>query len=563
MRRVLLSVLVLTLAISLRAAVSDYVRTEIRNYNGNEGLTLVKYDGLWKDGSSMRTGQAWIVKADLTYGYRITAKLGDSGGKRATIGDMAEEILAGGVEKPICGINADYFYTSEKMATPVGFVISDSRLAHRGAEHFDSKWNTPWVPGRWFIMETADHQLVHAVPEMTGPMSNETFYVEGYQREITAHRPIYSWSMSTGGKKIRNALQTGWCNYPVRDGKIYIIGNGQDRKNYPRVLVGLGTNELGHAQLAFFLNDGRQADWSYGVYDEDSANMMIAEGCTDVGEFDGGGSAQMWMESGKDSVYPLNTTEHGGYLNKASSQPLRADATGLFLLKPRKRLENWAVGDYLYETEEEAQAAAADGETVRIRWIEKIEDGRFRAWFAGDPEAGTATGGAWTGLDATNRTFLASAVRQGGKVRLVSQTTFVGVRDELALNEQLASFAAAKRYPQGAVIVTKQEDKLVWRCLVREGRQVVWKRLIGEAALFTTYYVMMDLDLRSAVPRIRYLVSTDGESFYVLHDGDGTSWFDGAAGTTTAQGLVEFLGSGGVHAVRCVSTSCGATIYIK
>ena len=575
-RNLIFSAVLLT-ATSLSAALSDYVRTEIANYNGNEGLTLVKYDGLWQDGKHSRTGQAWIVKADLSYGYRLTARCGDKKGRRATVGEMAEEILADGVDRPLCGINADYFFMKEDynrgpkgetMAVPVGFCISDSRLAHAGGEHFDSKWNAPWVLGRWFLMETADHQLVHAVPDATGPMSTDTFYVDGYKREITAHRPLYSWSMTVGGKKIRNAVQTGWCNYPVRDGKIYIIGQGQSRTQYPRVMVGLGKNALGHDQIAFFLNDGRHEEWSYGVYDEDAANMMIAEGCTDVGEFDGGGSAQMWAANGPDSVYPHDTTENGGYLNKADGDSLRPDATAIFLLKPRKHLEDWVVGDYLYETEAEARAAAADGEEVRFRWIEKVENGRrFCPWFSGELATSAAQGGEWRCADATNRAFAAAVAReigQVGRVRLVTEATFAGVHCEQVLAEKLAEFGATSSYPHGAVIVADDGNgSLVWRCLVRERGQAVWKPLIGEARLQTAYAVMMDLDLKASVPRVRYLVSTDGENYYVLHDDEGRSWFETAAGVQDVQGMVEFLGSGEARGVRCVYTSTGTIFYAR
>lgn len=565
-----ISLAVVLAALSLEAALSDYVRQETPNYNGHEGLTLVTYVGVW---GNSHTGRAWIVKADLSYGYRVTARCGDKNGKRATVGAMAEEILADGVETPLCGINADYFFmkedynrgpNGETMAVPVGFCISDSRLAHAGGEHFDSKWNDPWVHGRWFFMEMADHRLVHAVPDATGPMSTDTFYVDGYGREITAHRPLHSWSMTVGGRKIRNAVQTGWCNYPVRNGQIHIIGQGQDRRQYPRVMVGLGKNALGHEQVAFFLNDGRHPEWSYGVSDEDGANMMIAEGCTDVGEFDGGGSAQMWAAAGPDSAYPRDTTANGGYLNMADGSSLRKDATAIFLLKPRAHCDDWVVGDDLYETEAEARAAAATGEEVRYRWTERLSDVRYREWFSGDFAAGTAQGGAWTQLGETNLQFAADAVRLAGKVRLVTTVSFGGVYTERVLDDKLGAFAAAGKWPQGAVIVSEDGNGgLTWRGLVRENGQTVWKALRGEARLKTDYLVVMDLDLRATRPRVRYLVSSDGVDFTVLHDAAGESWFEGAAASTTAEGIVRFEGSGSVRTVRCVTAGGGVVLFVR
>lgn len=566
MPRLCVLLAVLAASYTLLAALEDFERTEIANYNGNEGLTLVTYYGVW---GNSHTGRAWIVKADLSYGYRITTRCGDKKGKRATVGAIAEEMLADGVEKPLCGINADYFFmkenynqgpNSESMAVPVGFCISDSRLAHPGGEHFDSKWNAPWVPGRWFFMETADHQLVHAVPDATGPMSNETFYVDGYGREITAHRPIYSWSMTVGGKKIRNAVQTGWCNYPVRNGQIYIIGNGQDRKQYPRVMVGIGKNALGHDQVAFFLNDGRHAEWSYGVTDEDGANMMIAEGCTDVGEFDGGGSAQMWAAAGADSVFPRDTTANGGYLNRADGSSLRKDATAIFILKPRKHCDDWEVGGFCYETEAEARLAAAEGEEVRYRWTERTSDAHYREWFAGEWPKGSVRGGDWTETEFTNLVFTAAAGRPAQRARLVTAATFSGFADESALAARLDEFAAGGSYPHGAAVIVEGESGAVWRGLVRERGTVRWKPLIGAASLKTPYLVVMDLDLKGVCPRIRYLVSTDGVDFTILHDDEGESWFDCAAESMKLDGIVRILGAGEVRNLRCITVD-GGTIW--
>lgn len=140
--------------------------------------------------------------------------------------------------------------------------------------------------------------------------------------------------MTANGRKIRNAVRTNYCNYPVKGGRINpvgtstggavyptTIGNMQHRTQYPRPLIGIGTNGVGVAtNLVLFLNDGRQDGWSINFPDTDSAQIMIDEGCNEVGEFDGGGSAAMWAAFGPDSVYNYakSGTAHGNYVNRPS-----------------------------------------------------------------------------------------------------------------------------------------------------------------------------------------------------------------------------------------------------
>ena len=187
--------------------------------------------------------------------------------------------------------------------------------------------------------------------------------------------------MTANGKKIRNAVRTNYCNYPVKGGQINPVGNSsggatfpttignmQHRTQYPRPLIGIGTNGVGVAtNLVLFLNDGRQSDWSINFPDTDSAQIMIDEGCNEVGEFDGGGSATMWAENGPDSVFNFSTTTHGGIVNKPSAGSLRNDACGIFVLPPSTRPYTVDVaGGNTYPDLDEALLAVAPGETVTV-----------------------------------------------------------------------------------------------------------------------------------------------------------------------------------------------------
>ena len=340
-------------------AVSDYVRTEIPNYNGHEGCTLVTYV---KPPTAEKTGRAWIMKFDMTKGYRLRTYFGNGQGGRASIGTMGENLVAEG-ERPICGTNADYFYTASNMAYSTGMTIMNSRMVYPG-------FNNANPATHYFFMETGDRRYAHGKPVRTDGKTSG-FVAHGYDL-VTAD-----------GRKIRNAVRTNWCNYPVKEGQINpvntaydtvgkvegTIGNYQSRTQYPRVMIGYGTNEVDGAQheiVAMFVNDGRQADWSYGVTDVDAAQMMIDEGCWEVGEFDGGGSAAFWAASGPDSVYPRDTTANGGYLNLPSDGYPRKDANGIFMLAPTDAPATVTIGANWYYDLDEALWAVAPGETITV-----------------------------------------------------------------------------------------------------------------------------------------------------------------------------------------------------
>ena len=340
-------------------AVSEYVRTMVTNFNGHVGCDLVTYV---KPATAQRTGRAWIMKFDMSKGYRLRAYYGDGNGGRARIGTMGENLVAEG-ERPICGTNADYFYTASNMAYSTGMTIMNSRMVYPG-------FNNANPATHYFFMETGDRRYAHGKPVRTDGKTSG-FVAHGYDL-VTAD-----------GRKIRNAVRTNWCNYPVKEGQINpvnenyatvgkvegTIGNYQSRTQYPRVMIGYGTNEVDGAQheiVAMFVNDGRQADWSYGVTDVDAAQMMIDEGCWEVGEFDGGGSAALWAASGPDCVYPRDTTANGGYLNLPSDGYPRMDANGIFMLAPTDAPATVTIGANWYYDLDEALWAVAPGETITV-----------------------------------------------------------------------------------------------------------------------------------------------------------------------------------------------------
>lgn len=331
---------------SASAEVSDYVRTETKNYLNHSGCSLVTY--VKSSGASL--GRVWILKFDMTKGYRFRAFHGDGNGVRSTVATMADSLSKMG-ETPICGMNGDYFY-ADSTTVPNSFActVSASKLMYPGVENFGIEKSFSGSTGsmKRFFIETADGEFHHA--EM-----GKTAYMTGV-------KPAHSYDLTYDGKKVRNAIHTCLFNYPVKDGKLGDMGHYQARSNYPRSQIGLGTNEVGNTMIAFCVNDGRQLTWSNSVTDEETAQMLINEGCREVGEFDGGGSAQLWVngcEPAK-SAYP-------NYINKPSDGSPRKVANGVFILAPRNDVATTAkIGDYEYETLDEAMFAVAPGEAISL-----------------------------------------------------------------------------------------------------------------------------------------------------------------------------------------------------
>ena len=362
MKKTLFAISILS-AVVANAAVSDFTRTVISSkLNGWDGVQFIKWT---KTKSSSNCGRGWAVKVDLSKGYRIRTQLGNAAGNKANVGTMAETIFGAEGVAPIVGMNADYFDVNVSYARPTGLVITDDALATAG-------WPNAAAPEMCYIMQTADNDFVHS------KLTRNAALPTGY--------PTASWQVTAAnGKKIRQAVRTNYCNYPVKGGKMNpvanpissggatfptTIGNMQSRTAYPRPLVGIATNGTGKAtMLMFFLNDGRQTDWSYNFPDVDAYQIMIDEGCNEVGEFDGGGSAAMWMAFGDDSEYNFGTsyeTTHGNYVNKPSDGSPRNDACGIFILPPKQVNYTVEVNDgNLYADVDGAFKAVAPGDTVK------------------------------------------------------------------------------------------------------------------------------------------------------------------------------------------------------
>lgn len=331
-------------ASSARAAVSDYVRTETKDYNGYAGLDLISY--VKAQPGDTKPGRAWIIRADLTKGYRLRTYHGDGTAEnRLAVGKMAEKLYDEG-EEVIVGMNGDYFDMSTNRAETSGMSVVNSRLMFPG-------YKTVAQTNFWFFMETGDHRLVHGKPVAR----------DGGK----LIRPQMSYEALFGELKIRHAVRTCNTNHPVIDGQVGEFG--EPSQTNPRSIVGLGATAAGHEALFFFWNDGRHDDWSYGVSPEDSAQMLIDEGCRDAGELDGGGSTSFWTVNGPNagSYYPAFNTAHGCYVNRLSADSPRAVANGLFILAPKDQPVVATIDEVnTYFDFDEALDAVAPGETIAL-----------------------------------------------------------------------------------------------------------------------------------------------------------------------------------------------------
>ena len=352
------------MAFQAGASTADFTATTVRNWNGREGVTFVRY--VSKDSSKVY-GSAFCF--DLTKGYRLKAWLGASNAPNcapAAVGAMAEAIFASEGVAPIAGINGDYFDTSASYARPTGMVISDSALVSTGFGRVSLTANC-------YLAETGDHNLHHG----------KLTCVEGL---AYGGQPVASWQLNARGRKVRNAIRTNYCNYPVKGGTINpvgsssgessfstTIGNMQSRDYYYRTLVGIGTNEVGVAtNLVLWSNTVKNGVLGIGdspFPDVDAYQIMIDLGCNEVGELDGGGSATIWSEScpSLQNFFKGGTTAHGGYVNAYRDSSPRAIATGIFVMPPPAAADAVALNDAnTYPDMAEAMLAAVPGDSLTV-----------------------------------------------------------------------------------------------------------------------------------------------------------------------------------------------------
>lgn len=100
-----------------------------------------------------------------------------------------------------------------------------------------------------------------------------------------------SIELSTDGPDSPMQMAVGG-NWPLlKDGRIVTPKRSLLSKRHPRTAIGYNSEEV------FLLTcDGRQGDWSTGLFLDELAQLMRNLGCTDALNLDGGGSTTAWVD---------------------------------------------------------------------------------------------------------------------------------------------------------------------------------------------------------------------------------------------------------------------------
>ncbi|HCU37304.1 MAG TPA: hypothetical protein DGT21_18285 [Armatimonadetes bacterium] len=81
-------------------------------------------------------------------------------------------------------------------------------------------------------------------------------------------------------------------NWPLLEaGRIVTPRRSLMSKRHPRTAVGYNAEEI-----VLLTCDGRQPEWSTGLFLDELAQLMLDLGCTDALNLDGGGSTTMWVD---------------------------------------------------------------------------------------------------------------------------------------------------------------------------------------------------------------------------------------------------------------------------
>jgi len=298
-------------------------------------------------------------------------------GSCATLGEMAEALAARVGENPIAGINGDLFNNKWDLGTrgnPEGLCLVDGELVSTGwlqsVDDYDSLctftndvpefarlsfsgyvsgtnrqvaldaynaapfsagdesmfsklvlYDDRWpdsLPGEGVLLGFASGRRGRA--SVIGPaakgrrLKSGQAALVGFGTKAAALRGL-SGTVSVGyevtdgtGRRPREAVRV-W-NRPLVAGQFRPTPRAF-RKSYPRSLIGIGPD-----LCVLLVADGRKPLYSESVVAEDAAELLRREGCSDVGQMDGGGSATLWAK--------------GEYLNSPSDFCPRRIGNGIF-----------------------------------------------------------------------------------------------------------------------------------------------------------------------------------------------------------------------------------------
>jgi len=212
--------------------------------------------------------------------------LTDAGTPGIGILDVEGSVVSGKLRSPIVGLNNPSTRNGVTLYTRTwGWAVDDASVVCElvgGPLRSKGRWNA---------------RVVEAVGAGSGrvPQTDEVFLCpHGSHRAGVLGLAVgseVSIDLSASGLDAPMAAAVGG-NWPLLDGgRIVTPRRSLMSKRHPRTAVGYSKDEI-----VLLTCDGRQPQWSTGLFLDELAQLMLDLGCTDALNLDGGGSTTMWVE---------------------------------------------------------------------------------------------------------------------------------------------------------------------------------------------------------------------------------------------------------------------------
>lgn len=378
-------------------------------------------------------------------------------------------------------------------------------------------------------------------------MKDGTYRIGGITSYINEKKGVTN--IFCNGEKVISAIRV-W-NQPLKNGEIILprelncYPDDDAEANYPRTLVGLGTN-----LVVFLAVDGRQPGRSLSITSAQAAELLKREGCTDAGQFDGGGSTALWVNDDPENV------PEGRYMNEPSGG-IRAVANGLAVVMGASRPVtstdvNFKVGEDFFETFGEALKKVAEGGAADIELLNPM---RIQAPRTIDV---SCTLRPRSGLDATDVMVSVDpdgslTVGPGARVclqdivftRPARTKLFVSATGTLAVTG-MVDFAAVETEDAAGFELAGLVEPLT----VSNGIKVTCASANGRGDSFATYSCSFEDAKRCGR---MFVHATDDELACVAHD-DGTFVWDRAMDPEKATLSVELPNGAGTNYYKRLNT---------
>ena len=226
--------------------------TNDTSYVLTPGLTITEFGYIGKHGLRMKT---WFMTVDLNTDGLTIESIYPSAGPLASMTDMAKDHDSSSAHV-WAGVNTDFF-TSK---------------GPQGILHHDGKC----IKGEYNATPVRDRSFFFLSKDKTGYISSSTSYE----------------SIASGGN-IEEAFSG--AHILLSDAAVPTFSpEGLNSKSHPRTAAGCSKDGK---TVWFMVVDGRQEDWSNGMYYEEMAAIFKAIGAHSASNLDGGGSSTFFIRN--------------------------------------------------------------------------------------------------------------------------------------------------------------------------------------------------------------------------------------------------------------------------